>query len=88
MIAGLIAGAMPWVVRHGIVIGIIAASVVALLIWDHQRANRLRSEGAAKVVEDSRKAGVEKNEKVRKIRRSVPRDGAWERLRREYGQGD
>lgn len=85
MIAGLIAGAMPWIVRHGIVIGVIAASVVALLIWDHQRANRLRSEGAAKVVEDSRKAGEKKHEKVREIRRRVPTGGAWERLRKEYG---
>ena len=73
--------------KYGIAAGAIAAVIAGLVVWDYNRANRLRGEGAKKVVEDSRKAGAKRNDKVRKIRRTIKRDGAWDRLREKYGAG-
>lgn len=81
MIWALITG---WIAKRGIMLGVIAAVTVAVAVWDHQRANRLRSEGANKVVQASKEKGRERNEQVRKIRDNIKRDGAWQRLQREY----
>jgi uncharacterized membrane protein YdjX (TVP38/TMEM64 family) len=40
------------------------------------------------IVDASKKAGERRNEDVRKIRRSIPRAGAWSRLRKEYSPTD
>ena len=82
MIWALITG---WIARRGIMMGIIAAIGAGVLFWDHKRANRHRDEGKRELVDASRKQGKRINEEVRKIRRSVPTRGAWERLRKEYG---
>lgn len=83
--AGLGATIVGWIAQRGIMIGIGAATVAGLLYWDHTRANRLRTEGAKEVVEESRKAGEKRNDEVRKIRRRIKPNDAWNRLRIEYG---
>ena len=53
----------PWIIKHGIAIGIVAAIVAGIALWDHERANRLRSEGA-----DEIRRGVEReNARATKI---------------------
>jgi len=81
MIWALVTG---WIAKRGIMIGVIAAIGAGIAFWDHGRANRHRDEGAKQVVDASKKEGKRRNEEVRKIRRSIDRDGAWSRLRKEY----
>ena len=85
MIWTLITG---WIARRGIMMGVIAAIGAGVLFWDHKRAERHRDEGKQEVVDASKEAGKRRNEDVRKIRRSIPRDGAWKRLRKEYSPTD
>ena len=79
---------MGWIARRGIMMGVIAAVGAGVLFWDHRRAERHRDEGKREVVDASKKAGKRRNEKVAKIRRRIRRDGAADRLFKEYGGRD
>jgi len=85
MIWTLVAG---WIARRGVMMGVIAAIGAGVLFWDHKRAERHRDEGKQEIVDASKQEGKRRNDQVRKIRRRIPRDGAWERLRKEYYRRD
>lgn len=82
--AGLGATVLGWIAQRGIIIGTIAAVAIGVAVWDHRRADRHRDEGAREIVQASRETGMQKNAKVRKIRRRTSGSDAMRRLRDEY----
>lgn len=82
----IILGWLAWF-RGSLVAQIGAGALAFLAAW--QVNNYIeRGKGRNQVVQASKEAGAQRNEKVRQIRRRIDPSDAWERLRNEYASGE
>ena len=66
--------------RWGKILAAVLAGFLALNLNNMYQ----RSKGREQIVQASHKAGIKRNEKSDKIRRSIDPGTAWKRLRQEY----
>lgn len=72
--------------RNGLVGIAVLGLIVTVLMWDHRRAERHRSEGAARVVRESNIKASDNARKAADAHARARKPGAADRLRREYGE--
>jgi hypothetical protein len=72
--------------RNGMIAIGVSVAMAIVGIWDHRRAERHRSEGAARVVRESNDKARDNARKASDAHARARKPGAADRLRREYGQ--
>lgn len=72
--------------RNGMIAVGISVALIVVGIWDHRRAERHRSEGAARVVRESNIKASDNARKAADAHARARKPGAADRLRREYGE--
>ena len=87
IVSSFIAWVLPVLASRNGMIGIgIVGMLITVGMWDHQRANRHRAEGATTVVQASQKKASTNAQKSRKAHADARRPGAADRLRKKYGR--